>query len=337
MRTRDRLSQKGLLPRMEARPKKSGFAYRYHPVNGKPIALGDDREAAIRRVLDLIGKADDNGTIDHCWRLYKESEEWRALAELTRVDYETCSKPLLKVFGSMRASSVTQQMCRHYMKVERKGIVRANREMALMSNLLGVAVDFGYAALNVTRGMKRLKERPRTIVPVADSISSLTAWLVGRGKQWAVIAAMAQFAAKTGARRTEFLEATVFQVRDGEARLGRAKQREGVQVTDVIELDEEALQILASVKREGSEYLFTTRRKKPTPYTPSGFKAMWAKAMKQALKEGVITQRFTFHDLRAYYASKHAEQEKSLPALHKNPQTTARVYDRRVEVRRKAV
>ncbi|WP_155630445.1 hypothetical protein [Burkholderia cepacia] len=44
----------GLLPRMEARKRKEGFTYRYHPVGKKPINLGHDRIVAIRKVLDLL-------------------------------------------------------------------------------------------------------------------------------------------------------------------------------------------------------------------------------------------------------------------------------------------
>ena len=52
MRPRDRATAKGLLPRMEARPRKDGLVtYRFHPVGAKPINLGTDRHEAIRRVL----------------------------------------------------------------------------------------------------------------------------------------------------------------------------------------------------------------------------------------------------------------------------------------------
>lgn len=336
MKTRSRLLQAGLLPRMEARPKKNGVAYRYHPVNGKPIPLGDNREVAIRKVLDLLGKSDDTGTINHCWRLYQETPEWRELAERTREDYKQSSKLLLKVFGEMYAGALTQQMCRHYMKVERQGKVRANREMAVLSNLMVVAVDHGFASGNPTAGMKRLKERPRKTLPVDNELPKFVEWLQSRGKQWAVIAAMAQFAAKTGARRTEFLRATVFQVKDQEARLGRAKQRYGAEVIDVVELDTEAQAILASVRRENCQFLFPNRSNRP--YTEQGFKAMWSKAMSKAFEEKIVTVRFTFHDLRALYVSRYrAAHDDALPRLHKNPATTARVYDRRQEMRRKVV
>ena len=61
-RTRERLSSMGLLPRMEAVPRKNGFTYRYHPVGAKPINLGRDRDAAIRQVLDMNGNGTHHGT-----------------------------------------------------------------------------------------------------------------------------------------------------------------------------------------------------------------------------------------------------------------------------------
>ena len=67
-RPRDRASAAGLLPRMEARPWSNGktVTYRYHPVGGKPINLGTDREQALRKVLDMNGEVSEmsNGPDD---------------------------------------------------------------------------------------------------------------------------------------------------------------------------------------------------------------------------------------------------------------------------------
>lgn len=55
-RRRDRKSAAGLLPLMEARPWADGVTvtYRYHPIGGRPINLGQDRDAAIRALPDEI-------------------------------------------------------------------------------------------------------------------------------------------------------------------------------------------------------------------------------------------------------------------------------------------
>ena len=64
---------------------------------------------------------------------------------------------------------------------------------------------------------------------------------------------------------------------------------------------------------------------------------MWKKAMRAAITQGIVTQRFTFHDLRAHYVTAHKDQRGTLPDLHKNPKTTATIYDRRKEVHRKSL
>ncbi|MBB4224923.1 hypothetical protein [Variovorax guangxiensis] len=45
------------------------------------------------------------------------------------------------------------------------------------------------------------------------------------------------------------------------------------------------------------------------------------------------SERFTFQDLRAYYATLHKQLHSELPDLHTNPATTAKVYDRNREVK----
>lgn len=87
-RPRDRQSAQGLLPLMEARPRKDGsFTYRYHPRGGKPIHLGHDKAEAIRKVLDLNARACDQGTLQQLWRLYEQSPAFARLAPGTQRAY----------------------------------------------------------------------------------------------------------------------------------------------------------------------------------------------------------------------------------------------------------
>ena len=338
MRMRDRESQKGLLPRMEAREwrrKPGTFTYRYHPVGGKPIALGTDRTAAIRRVLDLVDASSDEGTCKHLWRLYRESDRWKKLSELTQQDYETCAKPLLKVFGDVQAADIRQKHIRRYLTVERQGKARGNHELALLSNWFKVGIDHGIVETNVCVGVEGIKTKPRKAIPITAELANYLTWLRSRGEQWSVIAGMAEFCARNGSRRVEFLKATVFEVKGAEARLQRGKQRDGDEVIDVIELSPETQAMLAGIRREGCTTLFPTRN--GNPYTDSGFKSMWNRAMRQARAEGIVTRLFTFHDLRAYYTSTFKDQTGALPELHKDPAVTARVYDRRRTVHRKGL
>ncbi|MEN9376781.1 MAG: hypothetical protein RL710_1938, partial [Pseudomonadota bacterium] len=69
-------------------------------------------------------------------------------------------------------------------------------------------------------------------------------------------------------------------------------------------------------------------------YSDRGFKTLWQRCVLQAIDENILSTdtRFTFHDLRAFYATKHKKVNGTLPDLHKNMETTARVYDRSTEV-----
>ncbi|KVF67186.1 integrase [Burkholderia vietnamiensis] len=71
-----------------------------------------------------------------------------------------------------------------------------------------------------------------------------------------------------------------------------------------------------------------------TRYSPAGFKTEWSKLMDKVLELKKIGRRFTFHDLRAYYVTRHKAERGALPDLHANPATRARVYDRTKIVKR---
>ncbi len=339
-RPKDRASATGLLLRMEAIPRKDGLvSYRYHPVGKKPIPLGTDKAAAIRRVLDLNNENPIRGTVKHLWALYQDSPEWRELSDATRTDYTQCSKELLKVFGEADPAAVTPAMCARYLRVERKASpVRANREMALMSNLMNVAIERGDILVNPRKQVRSNKERPRKEAPEVETLVSFLKWARERKGQAHVLASMAEFAALTGNRRIEFLDLHWPQVGKTEIRLMRSKQRDKA-VVEVIAISPALADLLTRLrglaKNDRLGTVFPNRV--GNSYTESGFKAMWSKLVKLALEQKAISKRFTFHDLRAYHVTQHKLRRGALPDLHANPGTTARIYDRTKEVKRKSL
>ncbi|WP_244911974.1 integrase [Burkholderia aenigmatica] len=64
-----------------------------------------------------------------------------------------------------------------------------------------------------------------------------------------------------------------------------------------------------------------------TCYTCDGVKRFQAKLLNEAIEEKVFAGRFTFHGLRAYYATQHTDTDKrgALPDLHANPDNHTRV------------
>lgn len=333
----------GLLPRMEARPTKNGFTYRYHPVGGKPINLGSDRVEAIRKVLDMTGAGDDIGTIRRLWEQFQETPGWKRYSQYTRADYTQCSLKLLEIFGDMRASDIDATDVARYLRKERADApVRANREAALLSNLIGLAIERGEAKHNPCREVKRNEEQPRTEAPEPADFAAFAQWLRDQGKQRAMIGMAAEYAAGAGNRKVEFLDLSWPQIdrKAGHIRIKRAKQR-GKKRGEVIEQIEITPHITALLDRleavRNNDCLYVFPNRSGNAYTQAGFKTMWQKLMVEAIKKKVIAHRFTFHDLRAYYVTQHKAELGALPDLHANPATTARVYDRSKIVKRRAL
>lgn len=338
---------KGLLDRMEARPRKDGLVtYRYHPVGAKPINLGTDRLKAIQRVLDMLAMGDNIGMIGRLWEQYQETSDWAKLSDGTRDDYTQCSTQLLKVFVDTKASEIRATDVARYLRVERKDApVRANREVALLSNLINLAIERGEAEANPCRQVRRNTEQPRSKAPEPAALASFLAWLAQQSAQRRIIGLAAEYAAVAGSRKVEFLDIVRPQV-DRAARVirtKRAKQR-GVKRGEIIEEVEitprlanllDRIDALHAAQCRECLYLFPNRY--GSHYTAAGFKAMWGKIMNAALRDKVIAERFTFHDLRAFYATTHKAERGQLPDLHANPAITARVYDRSRIVKRSAL
>ncbi|MGQ8876612.1 tyrosine-type recombinase/integrase [Delftia sp. NA_296.1] len=333
-RRRERASGFGLLPRMEARPRKNGLVtYRYHPVGGKPINLGTDRTAAMQAVLEMNHAPNSQGTIRELWDLYQKTARWTALAERTKKDYESYSLKLIEVMGEVPAAAVRPTDIARFLRVERADApVRGNREIALLSNLMNVAIERGLIDANPCKQVKKNSERARTEAPEPAELRAFLDWLEAGSPARKTLALMAEFAALAGSRRVEFLALQVPQIdlQAGEIRLMRAKQHGGTKRAENIAMGPAMLdlakRLLQLPRPETSLHVFINQH--GSPLTESGFTTGWQRAMVEALETKVISRRFTFHDLRAYYTTQHKARYGALPELHASSATTARVYDR---------
>lgn len=347
---KDRESAKGLLPLMEARPWSDGktVTYRYHPIGAKPINLGTDRITAIRKVLDLLGNTEDQGTMKWIWERYTEKNDkgeyttprWKKLVDSTKADYRQAWKEIEKTFGKMPANRIDSTMVARYVHVERAAAPkRANTEKALLSNLFGHGIKLGVCTVNATIGVEPHQLEARTEAPEGKLLASYLEWLTKQTPQRQIVGMAAEYASLAGNRKCEFLQLTWPQIdrAAGVIRTIRAKQRgkKRDQVVEVVKISpalESLLVRLEAIRKLDCLYVFPTRDN--NQYTDAGFKTLWQRCVLEAIKQKVLTAdtRFTFHDLRAFYATKYKQITGGLPDLHKNPETTARVYDRNVEV-----
>lgn len=349
-RPRDRASAHGLLPLMEARPWADGktVTYRYHPLGGKPINLGTDKAAAIRKVLDLNGQRKDHGTLAWVWEKYQESPRWLKLADGTRKDYEGAWRQINERLGAVRIASITSPIVARYVHLERADSPRrADIEKSLLSRLFGHGIKLGVCQANNTIGVEPHGSEPRTEAPPTAVLTPFIEWMAQQTPQARVLGMAAEYASLAGSRQIEFLDLAWPQVDEaaGVIRVKRAKQRgkKRGEVIEVIAISPAMRALLARLKalREarGVECLYVFPTRDGNAYKARGFKTLWQRTVQKAMKDGALAaaDRFTFHDLRAYYATQHKARTGQLPDLHKNPGTTAQVYDRNQEVPRRAL
>lgn len=347
-RKRDRNSGLGLLTGMEARPWADGktVTYRYRQASGKPINLGTDKAAAIRKVLDLLGRAPDTGTLSWVWGKYKEAKRFQRLAPATRTDYEQCWEAIKPVLGAMQIAHITAPIVARYVRIEREAApVRANREKALLSNLFAHGIDLGVCESNPAKQVRPNEEEPRTTAPDPELLQRFLAWVGQQTPQRRIIGLAARYASLAGNRKVEFLDLAWPQVDDdaGVVRVKRAKQRGGKrgEVVEEIAITPALRAVLDELQaiRPGKECLYVFPTRDGNAYSARGFKTLWQRIVLAAIEAKVITAetRFTFHDLRAFYATQHKRIHLALPDLHSNPQTTASTYDRTKTVRRSAL
>lgn len=338
----------GLLPRMEARPRRDGrTTYRYHPVGGKPINLGTDLAAALRRVLDLTGQRDSHGTLVWVWERYTEDagSRWQRLTDGTRGDYRLAWKQIEARMGHMHCAEITPPIVARYVHQERaEAPRRANIEKALLSRLFGHAIKLGVCERNPTVDVEPHPTEARSEAPDAAVLATFLEWVGRQTPQRRIIGLAARYASLAGNRQVEFLPLTWLQVdrAAGVVRTVRAKQRgkKREQVREVVEITPalaEVLDALEAIRPEGCAQVFPTRD--GNAYTARGFKTLWQRVVHAAIAAKALPAeaRFTFHDLRAYYATQHKAQRGTLPDLHKNAAVTAAIYDRAREVKRRAL
>lgn len=313
------------------------YTYRWSPAKGaKWVNLGTDRLEAIATVAKLMQVPNEEGTLKQLAELYFESLEWSELRQSTKDDYLKAYKWLLKVFGAMLARDIRADHVYKYMRVYREGIKRANTERALLINILQHGVHLGELSQNEAAKVDRVKEYPSRYKPEFDDIKAFVDWLRSAGGTRTKLAVMAEFIAYCGNRRAEFIGLTLPQIGNDYIRLSRAKQRGGNEQIERIKVEGRVLELASAMRAlerpEDSLHVFTNQ--KGQPITEGGFNSLWHRSMTEACANGIVSKRFTFHQLRAWHVTEFKRITGKLPELHKNPAVTSRIYDRTKEVTR---
>lgn len=345
-RPRDRASAEGLLPRMESRPWACGskVTYRYHPVGGKPINLGTDRDAAIRRVLDMNGQGPGHGTMLWLWEQWQNGKRYKKLTAGTQADYALAWKQIDRRMGRLQAASITPPMVARYVHIDRaESPRRADVEKTLLSNLFKHGIMLGVCTVNATLGVEPHGSEASDVMPETAALVAFLKWLDAGTPQRRVLAYAAEFASLAGSRQVEFLPLVWPRVDEaaGVIRTTRAKQRGRKRdvIVDALTITPRMAALLAKLRALDRDCLYLFPTEDGNQYTPRGFKTLWQRAVHAAIDAKIITpeQRFNFHSLRRYYATMHKVEHGDLPDMHGDKAVTARVYDATREVRRRSL
>lgn len=331
MMGRRRKNRPDLPPRVYA---KHG-AYYFVAKDGEWIWLGRDLHAALQRYADFAAAPALGRMADIMERYLREVVPKKAAR--TRENNKREMVPLKAVFGHMEPGEITPQGIYAYLdsrkrQVKRKqpdGTVKvielpapiaANRELALLSSVFKYAIRWGLAAENPCRLVSRNPEAPRRRYVQPHEYRAIYAIAPP------VIQCAMDLARQTGLRLGDLL---------------RLNERENVREEGLyVETGKTGKRLLFEWTPKLQEAVDRARALRGTTlrpitiianrsgqrYTLTGFTTMWQKLMTKALREGVITERFRFHDLRAV-AADNAEQPSELLG-HDDPRVTNRIYRR---------
>jgi integrase len=270
-----------------------GTYYFVHP-DGKWESLGRELGEAMRRWDELVHRRFAARTLDDLFERY-EAEIVPTKATSTQRGNLMELARLRPVFGKAAPDAVTAQHIYAYLD-KRSAKVRANREIALLSDVYQKAIRWGVATKNPCKGVERNKERRRER-DVQDWEYQAVYALANPTVQVAM-----DLAVLTGLRQGDILRIRLADI--GPDGLKTITGKTGARV--IFEMTPGLAETIARAKklprRINSLYLLAGRTGQP--YTSDGFRAMWQRLMIKAIDRHIITERFTFHDLRAVAASR---------------------------------
>jgi len=277
----------------------------------------------------------------------------RYLLEVTPTKSESGQKPeirrcnLLKhVFGQMHPSHVTKVDIYGYIdwRTETGAPVGVNREVALLSAIFKKAQRWGVVDDNPVLGVERNPESPRTRYVTHDEYEAFREFAASRNP---VVAAYIVFKYLTGLRgndirslkESNFTGEGVSLKISKTGSLGKPPKEVVIRWSPALRQAKENLAVACGrekINEKGiverarvvSDYLLHTRT--GDPYTLDGWCSIFYRLMKKAVDEGVLSEPFKDHDIRAKASSDHETLEEASKFLaHSSTAITEKHYRRK--------
>ena len=238
-----------------------------------------------------------------------------------KIDRQTIDNELMPVLGQRKVAEITyNDIDGIHRKITKRAPYRANRVVALLSKMFGLAIKRRWREDNPAKGIERNQESKRKRYLSNDELARLTEALAAYSDQH--IADAIRLLLLTGARRGEVLSLTWDQIDFEKGTWTKPGATTKQKTEHVVPLSAPALQLLTKM-REASTSTYAFPGRDGTGHRVD-LKKPWPVICKAA---GITSLRI--HDLRHSYASFLVSAGLSLPVIgallgHTQPGTTAR-------------
>lgn len=314
-------------------------SYFYVDLSGKWHKLGRDLSSMYRTLATRVEVTGTCLTMSNVLDRYL-IEVLPGLAPRTQSDYRGYIENLRVAFGTAPPREVTAGHVSDYeAKRAERSIVQANREKSCLSAVFTAALRWHVVETNPCRLVPKLREAERDRY-VTDAEFTAVYRLASPMMQCAM-----DLATMTGQREGDLLKLTRSQLTDDGIvfTIGKSKRRHPrhgkvVETSKrvILEWSPELRVVIDRLKKLGPQI-------RPTllcnllgkPFTSDGFRSNWHRLMANATTPGdegkpaALTERFTFHDLRAKSASDDELDAATERLAHDDPRTTQKVYRRK--------
>jgi integrase len=302
---------------------RAGTFYYVDPADGRWINLGRDYGIALTTYGKLVttSVAPAARTMSDLIDRYM-TEVAPTKAKATFRDNQRQAKLLRAVFGRLKPAEITSRHVYQYMDQRaKKSEVQANRELALLSVIFSKAIRWGDVAQSPCRNIERFKEQPRN-----RYVSDQEFWAF-RDFAPELIGAYMEFQYLTALRQGDILAMRLDQLKEDGVVVKVSKSGKPIMFEWTDALHQSVKRIKGLARPIRGLHLFCTRRGRA--YSSSGFRSIWQRHMRAAIQKGVLTARFTTHDIRAKTATDAGNVERASELLgHSDKRVTERHYMR---------
>lgn len=291
-------------------------AYYFAAKDGKWTRLGKTKPEALRALAAMI----EGGALTFA----ALAERYRTTilprkAPKTQVEQGRQLDRLVAVFSKMPAANIRRGMVAQYRDM--RPPVSANRELALLSHVFARGMEWEIVNENPCTSVERNHESARDRYVTNEEYAAVLDNAPPPARVAVTLAVL------TGQRQGDILKLQRNALTADGVLFKQAKTGKRLLIEWTVALRAAVDEALA-LPREGVASTYLIVQRNGQPYSSSGFQTAWQRHIRACHKQGLIGERFTFHDLRAK-AGSDGSDDRLLG--HSDARLMRRVYQRTPE------